>query len=475
NIGLLHFIQWQIDTFAVDETFRFSQLSNPGFDAFLRDVFVPLCSGGVVCIPGSEDAILKPRRLSRWLDRYRVNLVHCVPSIFKLLEPGTLSKEQFKQLKYILFSGERIDPGDLVDWYDTFDDRIKLVNLWGTTETTMSKTCYFIDKSDLDRERIPVGQPIRGAGVLILDEDMEVCDDLVTGEITIRTPFMTHGYFNAHELNKEKFIRDPFSQNPGDIIHKTGDLGRILTGGDLELLGRQDRQVKVRGIRIELEEIESVLIKHPQVKEAVAIKEKTTANSEILCAYFTGTTEVTEAIEANQAGDTVSISQLNRYLAGKLPAYMVPARLLKIAEIPRKPNGKVDYDKLRHSWTAGESTTLPATDIFEIKVLELWHEVLSAEVENIGVRDDFFQLGGHSLSVMSLISKIHKHFDVRISLGEIFSNRTIQQQAAIIRENHERSREETYQSIKAVEKKEYYALSSAQKRLYILHRLEPGA
>jgi len=463
NSSLVHFIDWEIDRFGIDDTFRISQLTSPAFDAFLRDVFVPLLSGGMVCIPGSKKVLPDAAKLIKWIDRTAVNGIHCVPTIFRLLSdaaPG-LSDGNFKNLKFILLSGEKLEPPDLVRWYGTFQHRIQLVNLWGTSETTLAKTSYFIRESDIPAARIPVGKPIKGARVIILDENMNLCDYYVPGKLYIRTPFRTKGYYNDPRLNREKFIPGPFSENPGDLLHDTGDRGVYLPGGNIDLLGRNDRQVKIQGIRIELEEIESVLSKHPQVKEAAAVKREIPGTNALLYVYITGN-------EIDSPDKAVSLPNLKEYLSQKLPGYMVPAEIIKLEEIPRNPNGKIDYQALPDPLAKHEQGyILPQNDI-QKRILELWGGILG--IEKISIDKIFFELGGNSLKIMSLISRIHKEFDVRISLGDIFNNPTIEQQAEIIKE----AKGDKYASIELVEEKEYYDPSSAQKRIYFLYRMEPG-
>ena len=157
---------------------RVSQLTAPGFDAFLRDVLVPLGCGGTVCIPGSKEALLQPGELLKWLERSRVSVVHCVPSLFRLLASGpNPGPNPLPQLKFILLSGEKLNPPDLAAWYDRFDPGIHLVNLWGTSETTLAKTCYFIEKTDSRRPRVPVGKPLPGASTVVLDSDLRMPPD----------------------------------------------------------------------------------------------------------------------------------------------------------------------------------------------------------------------------------------------------------------------------------------------------------
>ncbi|HLP58745.1 MAG TPA: amino acid adenylation domain-containing protein, partial [Candidatus Deferrimicrobium sp.] len=247
NKSLFHFIEWEIETFAIKPGFRISQWITPGFDAYLRDIFTALCSGGVVCIPppGPGDTLLNPDELVAWTDSQRIDLIHCVPSVFRMLNSPTLTPAHFPNLKYILLSGEKVTPAMLENWFRVFGERIRLVNFYGPSETTMIKTFHPIQTDDLKRERIPIGKPIKGCRVVILDDQMKICDQLVTGEIVIRTPYRTHGYYREAELNREKFIPNPLSHDPHDIVFRTGDLGRFLPDGNIEFLGRKDRQVKI--------------------------------------------------------------------------------------------------------------------------------------------------------------------------------------------------------------------------------------
>jgi amino acid adenylation domain-containing protein len=472
NRSLLHFIHWEIDTFAVTPLFRFSQLTTPLFDAFLRDTLVPLCSGGTVCIPPSSDILQNPIQLIRWLDNMAITLMHMTPSLLRTLLEQGLNPGHFKSLQYILLSGERPEPADLTAWQAVFDRRIRLVNLWGTSETTLIKTCHFIQPDDLQQERIPIGKPLSGAGVLVLDENREICDLLVSGELFIYTPFRTKGYLNDPQLTRQRFIDVPATlgvirADPAALhLHKTGDLGRLRPDGTLELLGRNDRQVKIRGIRIEPGEIESLLRKHPQVNDAVVIKTEppgeNNKKNEFLCAVFTGNHPLFP-------GEALFSNHLKEYLQQRLPGYMIPARLVKMETIPRLPNRKVDYREIRRLVDQPQADdTRPANET-ERRLLEFWSEILG--IETPGVKTPFFHLGGNSLNLMSLITKIHKEFDLRISLGDIFSNPTVETQARLIMQ----ARRQERPTWERAEEKEYYPLSSPQERIYVLHRMAPDS
>ncbi|MGD2087720.1 MAG: amino acid adenylation domain-containing protein [Candidatus Aminicenantes bacterium] len=461
--GLLHFIEWEIQTFAIDETFRFSQFTNPGFDVFLRDIFVPLCAGGTICIPGRE-VKTSAGSLIQWIHQQKINLVHCVPSLFRVFNTNALEPGHFNDLKYILFAGEKVIPQELKNWYDTFYNRIQLVNLYGPTETTLAKVYYLIQPADSERDIMPIGKPISGARAFVMNENLEVCEKFVSGEIHIRTPYHTYGYLNDPQLNREKFIPNPYTHDLGDFLYKTGDLGRLLPDGNIELSGRVDRQVKLQGIRIELDEIENILLKHPQVKEAVVIKRSIEGQNEFLSAFITGTAGPGETKEIE---NRLLVDTLRQYLEEQLPEQMIPAYIHIIEQLPRKPNGKLDYDEISLQADTVETEYIPPTNDIEEKLVKIWAQLLQKPGSKIGITNSFFQLGGNSLNLMSLIGQIHKFFGKRINLGEIFQNATVEKQAIVIKD----ALKKDFIPLKPVEEKEYYALSPAQQRLYTLQQM----
>lgn len=284
--SISHFIRWEIQTFNIPPGWRFSQFTQPAFDAFLRDVFVPLCSGGTVCIPPDNPARMGLTLLLDWIDSKKINLIHCVPSLFGAMVGGNLAPDKFKSLEYILMAGESLPVSDVKKWREVFGSRIKLVNLYGATETTMVKFYHPIDDSDMERGFIPIGKPMKGARAVVLDPHGNLCPQGVFGELYIRTPYQSLGYYNNPELTRQVFVKNPFSEDPNDLIYKTGDLARVLRDGNFQLGGRKDNQVKIRGIRLELDEIENQLRNHPRVKNAVVAAREDAAGSKRLAAYL---------------------------------------------------------------------------------------------------------------------------------------------------------------------------------------------
>jgi amino acid adenylation domain-containing protein len=456
NISLLQFITWEIKTFRVDDSFRFSQLTFPGFDVILGDIFVPLCSGARICIPGNR-VMQGSQQLKEWLDRQKINLVHCVPSLFRLLTDGDGEPPRYAQLKYILLAGERIHPAQIQKWYALMGNRVQLVNIYGPTETTLAKLFYFIRDADIHRKVIPVGKPIDGARVILLDEYMDICDQMVTGEIYIRTPYRSFGYCNDPGLTREKFIPNPFNHNPDDLIYKTGDLGRRLPDGNIELLGRVDRQVKIRGNRVKLEEIEGILMEHTDIREAVVVKKERDNGNEFLAAYIAWK-------DPGTTGTHTFEKDLETFLSAKLPSYMVPTHFRELEKLPRKANGKVDYQSLPNPVINQNLHVQEPRNEVEKKLRDIWSDILG--INEIGVTTEFFQVGGNSISLMTMMYSIYKAFNVEISVNDIFNNNTIEKQATLLKD----AKETGYSSLEPVEKKEYYRMSPAQTRMYFLQQ-----
>lgn len=464
NKSLLHFINWEIETFNVDDTYNVSQFTTPCHDPWLRDILVAMFAGGQVCIPERKEIMLDRDNLINWIEISRISLIHCTPSLFRLFNSNTLNKNSFSELKYVLMAGERINPSELFNWYNIFGERIQLVNLYGSTETTMVKTYYLIQPMDAERANIPIGKPMKGARVIILDEHMNICSPGDKGEIYIRTPYRTYGYYNNPELNSQKFIQNPFNNDPQDIIYKTGDLGRILPDGNLEFLGRIDRQVKIRGIRVELEEIENLLTRHERIKEAVVTENVLLNGESVLCAYVVVHTESNmDKCEWND----LELS-LRTYLQERLPIYMVPAYIVKLDMLPLTQNRKIDYNSLPEIDDSNSSGHIAPRDEIENRVVEICKDILGKEA--VGVNENFMQIGGHSLNVMTLVSRIYQEFGVEIPLGQVFSDASIEGIAEYIKS----SGISTYISIQRVEDNPegLYPVSSAQRRQFILNEIE---
>jgi amino acid adenylation domain-containing protein len=421
--SVAQFIDWEATTFGVGEGFRVSQLTHPAFDAFLRDVFLPLSNGGTICVPDSREFMLDVKQLVQWIDQRGVQLIHCVPSLFRAILAQDLRPTFFENLRYVLLAGEALLPADIKKWMDIFDDRIELVNLYGATETTMVRFFHRITRADSERRLVPIGKPIDGTRALIVSPEGKVCPPHVAGEIIVRTPYASLGYYKDPDLTRQVFVPNPFNNDPNDLVYKTGDLGRMLPDGNFEFLGRMDLQVKIRGQRVELAEIDQALLASEGIQDAVTISVNEASGDTSLVAYV-----VTDR--------DLELQTLREHLSLHIPAAMMPATIMQLNSLPRTPNGKVDRKALPAPAKQRPTEITyhpPGTDI-EKELASIWCELLG--VASVGVKDDFFALGGHSLLATQLMARVRHAFEVEVPLAALLENPTIANLARVIEEKY---------------------------------------
>jgi amino acid adenylation domain-containing protein len=460
--GIDHFIRWELETLNLGDEVRASQLLPATFDGSLRDIFVPLCSGGAVCIPESRDTILDTSRLVKWIDEQRINVIHCVPSLFRSIVNEDLNPSLFQSLRYILMAGEPLLPSDVGRWVDVFGERTQLVNLYGTSETTMAKFFYFVRPADKERPTIPIGRPMRGAAALVVDEKGRPCPPGMIGEIYIRTPYRSLGYYNQPELTEEAFVPNPFNEDPSDIVYKTGDYGRVLEDGNFEYLGRRDQQVKVRGIRVELAEIENLLRGHESVKDVAVVDREDQSGHNYLCAYIV-------------FRDEAAIEALRQLLSRNLPDYMVPSAFVVMKALPRTITGKLDRRALPapgQTRSGLESAYVgPRTPLEEV-LCGVWSSVLG--LARVGVRDNFFSLGGHSLLATQVMSRVRSLFQVELPLRSLFESPTVAGLAEAVEAARLSERGMPAPPLASAPRTSPPPLSFAQQRLWFIDRMGPG-
>jgi amino acid adenylation domain-containing protein len=405
-----HFVRWEIETFGLGEAVRVSQLTTPAFDAVLRDLFVPLCSGGTACAPESREVLLDPRRLADWIDEAGLHLLHCVPSLFRRLLSQDLGPERFPTLRHVLLAGEPLAPADVKRWTEVFGGRIELVNLYGPSETTMTKLFYRVRPGDGELSAIPIGKPMRGAAALVLDDQGRPCSPGQVGEILIRTPFRSHGYWNRPDLTDQVFVPNPFGDNPADRVYRTGDWARVLEDGNFVFLGRADQQVKIRGVRIEPAEIEGLLRAHPAVRDAAVAAYQKKEGEPVLCAYLA-------------LRQPVEPGAWRELLAGDLPEAMIPSHFVALEELPRTLTGKIDRRALPppEERATGEAEG-PGTPVEEL-LAGIFKDVL--QIERLGLRENFFERGGHSLLAIQVLARVQQAFEIDLPLGSLFEQPTV--------------------------------------------------
>lgn len=446
NGSLLQFIKWEIETFELDSV-NCSQLINPYFDAFLRDIFISLFTGGTVCVPPDDEDFLTPEKLITWIDQSDVNLIHCVPSVFRIINDASLTADKFESLKWVCLSGERIVPKELGQWYDTFGNRVQLVNFYGTTESTMIRTFYLISPEDVDKEVIPIGSPINETELFISNDGINACGLLESGELYFRSDHLTKGYCNMPDLTQGKFQGH---DNQGKTL-KTGDLARMMPGERVELIGRRDRQIKLRGVRIELDGLEMAISRNSFIKQVAVCH----TEDDLLYAFVI-------LRNKKEYGDDF-ILKIREWIAQELPDYMRPSETFEVEEFPLLRNGKVDYSALID--LIPSKPIVAPTNAVEEKLLEIWQGVLGQE--NISIEDNLPAVGGNSIHMMRLIGKIYKELHVKLTLDQLFRNLTIAKQAQLI----SKSKTDQLYVIPKSEAGNTYHATLAQERIFYQYRL----
>jgi tyrocidine synthetase-3 len=448
--SLVAYLQAFEQEFAVGPGDTIVQQASFCFDAFAEEIYPILLKGGKIAIP-TKDEVMDVTRLSGFLLKNCVNIIDCSPLLLnELNQPGTTNIDNI----HTFISGGDVLKGRYID---NLLKEGRVYNTYGPTEATVCAAYYKCPRDSGSKDHIPIGKSILNYHLYIIDKDINPQPVGIPGELCISGPGVARGYMNQPELTAEKFSYWSYSSKK---IYKTGDLARWLPDGNIEFLGRIDQQVKIRGFRIELGEIENRLLRHDEIKEAVVIDRTDKTGYRYLCAYIT-------------SDRTLEIPELRKYLSAKLPDYMIPAFFVQIETIPLTATGKIDRKSLPEQVVKVEKYTPPGSEL-EKKMEKIWTEVLWGEDAShtpIGIDDSFFELGGHSLKATTLISLIHKAFNVNVPLADLFLEPTIRELSQFIKGRVK----DRYASIEPAQKKEYYALSPAQKRLYILQQMEVGS
>jgi amino acid adenylation domain-containing protein len=448
--GVVNRIEWMKKQYDFGENDVVLQKTPYVFDVSVWEFFMTLCYGATLVLC-SKETIYDPARLLEVIGRYGVTTLHFVPSMLNTFLAGISENNRHltRSVRQVFASGEALSPSTVKKFHRTL--QAKLHNLYGPTEASVDVSFYQTGKND---EIVPIGKPISNIRLYVLDRQMQPVPEGVAGELCISGVGVARGYLNRPDLSREKFMEDPFL--PGERLYKTGDLARWLPGGNIEYLGRIDNQVKIRGYRIELGEIETRLLEHEDIREAVVVaKEEPSTQTRYLCAYYVSSSEI-------------PFSDLSAFLSVSLPEYMIPSYFVRLDDIPLTTNGKVDRRALPEPGKrvlTGAGYEAPSSEE-EKRMARLWEEVLN--VENISVNDSFFQLGGHSLKAGILISRIHKEFRVDVPLRQIFKTPSVRDLTRFVLEEGDSS----LPGIEPAPVQELYPVTSSQKRMFILQRLE---
>ncbi|MGW9571720.1 amino acid adenylation domain-containing protein [Paenibacillus terrae] len=427
----------------------FLGLSNYVFDAFMFDVFGSLLHGArLVLVP--KDVVLNISQLPRVIKREGVSVLMITTALFNLLVD--LAPDCIQSIRKVLFGGERASV-DHVRRALAAAGPERLLHMYGPSESTVFATFYPVNEVNDQAVSIPIGKPVSNTAVYILDTFNRPQPIGVAGELCVGGDGIVLGYLNRPELTGEKFTIHPFED--GARIYRTGDLARWLPDGNIEFIGRIDHQVKIRGQRIELGEIEHQLLQHEAVRETAVLALDMAGGEKRLCAYFVAETVLT-------------VSELREHAAKGLPAYMIPSAFIQLDELPLTGNGKIDRRALpapEEDAAADSDYTAPRNEM-EAAVAGIWQAVL--DVQRVGIHDNFFDLGGHSLKAMAMLARVHRELEAEIPLRELFASPT----AAAFAEVLSRSGKSVFDSIGRAPRQEVYPVSSAQKRLYVLQQME---
>jgi amino acid adenylation domain-containing protein len=453
---LAHFFGWYARELGIGEADRFSLLSGLAHDPLLRDVFAPLAVGGSIAIPDG-DQIGTPGWLAGWMRESGVTVAHLTPAMAQVLATGS-GDARLPALRLACFGGDVLRATD-VERLRAAAPNAEAVNFYGATETPQAMG-FFRLPADLAAvgAAVPVGRGIDGVDLLVVTPSGTLAGIGELGEIAVRTPYLARGYLNDAELTAARFVPNPLTGDPADRVYRTGDLGRYRFDGAVEPAGRVDGQVKVRGFRVELGEVESALAKHPAIREAAVMARETG-----LVAYWV-------PVEGSVEPDAAS---LRLHLKALLPEYMVPSAYVRLERLPLTANGKLDRRALPEpEAVASESGPVaPRTPTEEI-LAQLWAEVL--RLESVGVDDDFFALGGHSLLATRLLARVQNALGVVLPLRAVFEGPTVAQLAARVEEVR-RAGLPALPPVVPVDRDRLLPLSFAQERLWFIDRLEGGS
>ncbi len=393
------------------------------FDFSVWEIWGALLYGGRLIVVSQEKA-RSPEDFYELVCRHQVTVLNQTPGAFRQLIAAQGHSQERHALRQVIFGGEALEPATLKPWYERSQNQgTQLTNMYGITETTVHVTYRPIEMADVERRGAsPIGRRIPDLKTYILDQQQQLVPAGVTGELYIGGAGVARGYLKRPELTAERFVANPFAEEAGARMYKTGDLGRRLRDGTIEYLGRNDDQVKIRGYRIELGEIEARMAGHPQVREAVVIAREDVPGERRLVAYYT-----THG-DRDESGGTPA---LRTHLAEALPEYMVPVAYVWMESLPLTPNGKVDRKALAkpEGDAYGKRQFEPPIGEIEVLLAEIWADLL--HLEKVGRQDNFFELGGHSLLGMGVVERM-KRRGLHANVRALFMAPTLAELAAAV-------------------------------------------
>lgn len=418
--SILNRLNWMWEAYPFNDRDVLAMQKSVALVAASWEIFGGLLRGiPTVLIP--KDEVIDPALLWKNLVRSKVSYFLCNPVLIQgMIEQRSMHKEDELCLRLVTTSAEPISVGLVCEWKKTFVD-VPLLNLYGATECSSNALVYDTEELDEYNKRVPIGKPLSNIRIYVLDEYGMIVPYGVIGEMCIAGDCLAKGYLNLSELNKERFVNIPYNN---DFVYRTGDLVRYMENGQIEMFGRKDNQIKIRGFKVELNEVEYALLRYVGIKRCVAKVFEDKKGNKSLVAF----------IEGN--ADDFNAGDIRNFLKEYLPDYMVPSRFIVLDKLPRNAAGKVDRNSLGDSEVLfaieSEKAYKTPQTAMEKALCEIWEELLN--VKNIGIESDFFDLGGHSLLAMQLASKVYSVFQVELAVRTIFEHPVISELAPIVSE-----------------------------------------
>ncbi len=448
-----------INRYEMTEHDKVLQFSSISFDISLEQVLTTLGVGATLVL--RDERVWTPNEFSKKCLEHDLTITNLPTSYWnQVVHEWMLDKALVptKKLRLMVVGGEQMPPNTVRIWKSTNMSSIKLLNAYGPAETAMTSNLFDTDDYNFLEEQkfTPVGKPLGNRRMYILNNKQQVVPIGIKGELYIAGIPIAEGYLNKEELTNKQFFKNHFSKDREESLYKTGDLARYDDYGNIQIVGRVDKQIKIRTHRIEVEEIEHVFMKYDSINRCAVVPKTDKFASTYLVGYYSCTKET-----------LIELEDLRNYLKRELPEYMVPTILVQIDKMPYTPNGKIDKDNLIArdvEMATADIIELPTTDI-EKQLLNIYKEILP--VDQIGINTNFFDAGGHSLLAMMLVSKVKEYMNKRLELLEIFENPTVAELAKVIEMTKRKDKIE----ISKVEEKERYEVSSQQRRMFFVSQL----
>ncbi len=459
NGHVCRIIEEWILRFEISYPDRLTLLPACSHDSSVMDIYCGLFSG-VPLFPLDVRELDTIEDLPAWIEREQITVWHSVPTLFRYFIAALSESSALAGLRMVLLGGEAVIRRDIESFCQWLPNATFQV-IYGQSESSFNSFWSYLPGQRASR--VTLGTPVKDVELLLVDEDGDMVEDLGTGEIFVRCNHVAAGYWRDQEATGNGFFDDPELGR----LYRTGDLGRLRADGSIEFLGRKDFQVKIRGFRVELGEIESSLLSCQSVNEAVAIATELENGEVRLGAFVTLNSQPTDEVDAGVD------ESLLKHLALELPEYMVPSSVAVVDEMPLTPSGKIDRRALQALGSPADSAEkrVPPADELQRRLAGIWAKVLDIPEKIIGIHTSFLQLGGHSLKAGQLAAAIHKELNVKVPLSQVFETPTIHGLADFIRGRDE----QRLAPVEPTEKRDYYPLSPAQKRLLVMQRVDPGS